>query len=164
MYFTEVLKTAVNKKPEGTKSAAVYDLNLKSGEERVLRMRLTRDDLVMDDPFSAEFEQICTLRKREADEFYESKVDPGLSADERRVLRQASAGLLWTKQFYYYVVEDWLEGDDPANPLKRTHPRNRDWKHLFNRNILSVPDKWEYPWYAAWDSAFHMIPFANHLI
>jgi hypothetical protein len=136
-------------------------LNLSAGEERVIRLRLTRDDLVSENPFSSQFEELCTQRKQEADEFYDSKVDPGLSADERRVLRQASAGLLWTKQFYYYVVDEWLEGDDPANPIKRTHPRNRDWTHLINKNILSVPDKWEYPWYAAWDSAFHMIPFAN---
>jgi len=161
MYFAEGLKSAVNTKPQGTKSVAVYDMNLSAGEEQVIRLRLTREDLVSENPFSNQFEELRIQRKQEADEFYDSKVDPGLSADERRVLRQASAGLLWTKQFYYYVVDDWLEGDDTANPIKRTHPRNRDWTHLFNKNILSVPDKWEYPWYAAWDSAFHMIPFAN---
>jgi hypothetical protein len=102
-------------------------------------------------------------RIREADEFYEERLPSGLSEDEARVVRQAYAGLLWSKQFYHYIVADWLEGDpgQPPPPASRASGRNADWVHLYNRDIISMPDKWEYPWYAAWDLAFHMIPFAR---
>lgn len=114
-------------------------------------------------PFGDHFEKSLQKRIDEANEFYEVPQLEELSVDERRLKRQADAGLLWTKQFYHYVVEDWLNGD-PNGPVfedNRKWYRNRDWKHLFNRDVLSMPDKWEYPWFAAWDTAFHMIPMAN---
>ena len=88
---------------------------------------------------------------------------PSLKGDDCQIARQAYAGLLWSKQFYHYVVEDWLEGDpETPPPPERARPgRNSDWPHLFSRDVLSMPDKWEYPWFAAWDLAFHMIPFAR---
>src|SRR5581483_9937626 len=102
-------------------------------------------------------------RIREADAFYADRIPPQLSAEERRVARQAYAGLLWTKQFYHYIVKDWLAGDpeQPAPSATRTEGRNRDWTHLHCRDVISMPDKWEYPWYAAWDLAFHMLPLAR---
>ena len=110
-----------------------------------------------------EFDQVFQDRIREADEFYAARLPGGLSEDEARVVRQAYAGLLWSKQFYHYIVRDWLEGDaeQPPPPASRASGRNADWVHLYNRDIISMPDKWEYPWYAAWDLAFHMIPFAR---
>ncbi|WP_240928073.1 MGH1-like glycoside hydrolase domain-containing protein [Thalassoroseus pseudoceratinae] len=146
---------AVNVAPRGTKSALVYAMHIPAGESVELQLRLTREGQLTDQPFGEEFERVFRDRIEEADAFYEAKVASGLTVDEKRVLRQASAGLLWTKQFYYYIIKEWLD------EAPRTVVRNRDWKHLFNRDVISVPDKWEYPWYAAWDSAFHMIPFAN---
>jgi hypothetical protein len=106
---------------------------------------------------------VYELRRREADDFYRERMPEALPETHRAVVRQAYAGLLWSKQFYHYVVREWLEGDpeQPAPPGSRRHGRNHDWPHLFNRDIISMPDKWEYPWYAAWDLAFHMIPFAQ---
>jgi hypothetical protein len=100
---------------------------------------------------------------READEYYQHVLPEGLGPDEAAVARQAYAGLLWSKQFYHYVLKDWVAGDpaQPAPPPSRTHGRNREWRHLYNRDVISMPDKWEYPWYAAWDLAFHMIPMAH---
>src|SRR5262249_57230174 len=100
-------------------------------------------------------------RREEADEFYATIIPAHLSADARNVMRQSLAGLLWSKQFYHYDVGRWLDGD-PGNPPPevRRLGRNRDWRHVYNEDVISMPDKWEYPWYAAWDLAFHMIPFA----
>ena len=100
---------------------------------------------------------------QEADKFYQALLPATMSDDDRRTSRQAYAGLLWSKQFYHYVVEDWLEGDknEPQPPLSRKQGRNSDWPHLYNRDVISMPDKWEYPWYAAWDLAFHTIPLAH---
>ena len=112
--------------------------------------------------FGDGFEAIFALRQKEADEFYDSRIPKDLSEDARHVMRQAYAGMLWCKQFYHYDVHTWLEGD-PAGPdlrPKRLHGRNKDWTHLYNDDIISMPDKWEYPWYAAWDLAFHCIPLA----
>jgi len=105
---------------------------------------------------------ILGTRKREAEEFYASVIPTTLSADARNVMRQALAGMLWSKQFYHYVVRDWLEGDpaQPAPPRERKNGRNADWGHLYNADVISMPDKWEYPWFAAWDLAFHCIPLA----
>src|SRR4029453_12585725 len=113
-------------------------------------------------PFGPAFDEMIATRRREADEFYEAVTPPELSPDARSVMRQAFAGLLWSKQFYHFDVSRWLRGD-PAGPppaLERCDGRNSRWTHLYNDDILSMPDKWEYPWYAAWDLAFHTIPFA----
>ncbi|MCA8995341.1 MAG: glucosidase, partial [Planctomycetaceae bacterium] len=163
LYLIKGMKDALNATPEGTKSAAYYILSVPARSQITIRLRLCREDLAPDVPFGSSFEDTFDLRKQEADAFYDLKVDAGLTIDERRVLRQANAGLFWTKQFYYYSVNDWLN-HGPERPIfdKINHlPRNGDWGHLFNRDVISMPDKWEYPWYAAWDSAFHMIPFAH---
>ncbi len=109
------------------------------------------------------FDAIFAARIAEADAFYEQRIPKNLDADQRLVSRQAYAGLIWTKQFYHYVVDAWLDGDSagPSIPDHRKHGRNHDWRHLFNRDVISMPDKWEYPWYAAWDLAFHMLPMAR---
>ena len=109
-----------------------------------------------------DFEEIFARRQREADEFYESLEPSALGPEHRAVHRQALAGMLWTKQFYHYIVEQWLEGDpaQPTPPAERKHGRNARWRHLFNERVMSMPDKWEYPWYASWDLAFHCIPLA----
>eukprot|EP00049_Salpingoeca_infusionum_P002430 m.56755 g.56755 ORF g.56755 m.56755 type:complete len:1044 (+) comp11577_c0_seq1:227-3358(+) len=111
--------------------------------------------------FDARFEELLRARIQEADEFYASRVHAS-NAEHLLIQRQAFAGLLWSKQFYFYVVKQWLDGDtkQPTPPESRKHGRNRDWPHLYNRDIISMPDKWEYPWYATWDLAFHMVPMA----
>ncbi|MBL8211549.1 MAG: glucosidase [Bryobacterales bacterium] len=141
----------------GSKAAGHYTIHLDPGAERVLHLRLCRrDSPPLDIP--AIFDQ----RIAEADDFYHSFQRTDISDDARNVQRQAFAGMLWSKQFYHYVIEDWLRGDpgQPPPPISRRGARNSEWKHLFNADIISMPDKWEYPWYAAWDHAFHMIPFA----
>ena len=111
---------------------------------------------------SQEFDEIFELRRHEADEFYKTVIPADLSEDNRSVMRQALGGLLWSKQFYHYVVEQWLEGDpgQPPPPTERLSGRNHEWGHLYNADVISMPDKWEYPWYAAWDLAFHCVPLA----
>ena len=155
---------AVNPELQGTKSAFVYRLRLDAGASTILRLRLVREDhgepATMD---QKAFEEVFALRQREADAFYGERIPESFNEDERNVSRQAYAGLLWTKQFYYYVSERWFEGDpaQPKPPQERLKGPNSDWRHLFCRDILSMPDKWEYPWFAAWDTAFHMIPMAE---
>ncbi len=163
-YLAHGEQDAINPAPEGTKAAFVYRLNVKSKESVVLRLRLVREDesditAIDKDSFEATF----ALRKKEADDFYATRIPSTFNDDERNVSRQAYAGLIWSKQFYYYVSERWLAGDpaQPAPPEERLKGANSDWKHLFCRDILSMPDKWEYPWFAAWDTAFHMIPMAE---
>ncbi|NRA39796.1 MAG: glucosidase [Planctomycetes bacterium] len=154
-------KDAVNPKHIGSKAAFVYKLDLAAQSSQVIRLRLYKGSK-KSNPFS-DFETILSDRQHEADHFYDSIIDPVHAERERQVMRQAYAGLLWSKQFYYYVVKEWLRGDSlqPTPPSDRDHGRNHDWTHLYNRDIISMPDKWEYPWYAAWDLAFHMIPFAK---
>jgi hypothetical protein len=155
----------VNPARYGTKMAAVYRLNLPPGGQARLRLRLTEvtaeNDLALRAPFG-DFESVLIGRRAEADAFYEAKAGP-LPPDQRNVVRQAYAGLLWTRQLYEYDVTAWLEGDpaQPAPPASRRSGRNADWVHLYNRDVISMPDKWEYPWYASWDLAFHMLPFAR---
>ncbi|HEX2220720.1 MAG TPA: hypothetical protein VHG35_18120, partial [Gemmatimonadales bacterium] len=155
--------SAVNPAEEGTKAALHYVLSVPAGEERVVRLRLSRREAGGARVMGAELDRLFDDRIRETDEFYRERLPKGASEDERRVLRQGYAGLLWSKQFYNYVVRDWLDGDpaQPGAPDSRREGRNADWSHVFNRDVISVPDKWEYPWYAAWDLAFHMIPFAR---
>ena len=162
-----VLRTgdAVNAAQSGTKAAACYRLTLAPGESATVRLRLT--DIVPngDGParvLGREFDQMFVQRRQEADEFYDTVIPRHLSTDARNVMRQSFGGLLWSKQFYHYVVRDWLDGDpgQPPPPLERRSGRNREWSHLYNADVISMPDKWEYPWYAAWDLAFHCVPLA----
>ena len=162
-YVLRGRKDAVNPAHEGTKAAALYHLNLAPGQVVTLKFRLASGDLAPEKAFDDSFEQIFAQRIQEADTFYAGWEAESTSDPERQVIRQAYAGLLWSKQFYYYAVRDWLEGDpaQPSPPAARWQGRNHEWLHLFNRDLVSMPDKWEYPWYAAWDLGFHMIPFAQ---
>ena len=160
-YVVNGNRQAVKPGQTGTKAAAHYKFTLPPGGEITIRMRLT-DDPHAATIVNADFDAVFADRIREADDFYATLIPADLSADARNVMRQAFAGLLWSKQFYHYVVRDWLNGDPghPAPPASRLKGRNHDWLHLYNADIISMPDKWEYPWYAAWDLAFHTIPLA----
>jgi hypothetical protein len=151
---------AVNPAQTGTKVAAHYPLEVAPGQTAVVRLRLS-DDGRLEEPF-ASFEEVVAQRVEEADDFYQHITPFPLPDDMRNVQRQAFAGLLWSKQFYYYWVQEWLKGDpaEPPPPPERRHGRNKDWWHLNAGDILSMPDKWEFPWFAAWDLAFHTIPLA----
>jgi hypothetical protein len=144
----------------GTKAALHYVLDVPAGGSREVRLRLCNER--HDRPF-ASFAKYVSVRRREADRFYAAIHHERLTDDERAVQRQAFAGMLWSKQFYPYDVRSWLHGDDPAAappPAQRLRGRNRDWAHVATADIFSMPDKWEYPWFAAWDTAFHVIPLA----
>jgi len=162
-YLIDNEKNVIRRKRAGTKTAAYYKLRLPKRGEATIELRLSADAESPDLPFGPAFDDTFSRRRAECDRFYADKCPPALDAEERNVLRQAYAGLLSTKQFYHYVVKEWLDGDPAQPPVAphRRHGRNADWEHLFNRDVLSMPDKWEYPWFAAWDSAFHMIPFAG---
>jgi hypothetical protein len=155
----------VNPERIGTKAAVYYPLTIEGGSSQVVRLRLsgtTPDSAAPnhsdDPPFGAAFDAVMRERQREADAFYASIIPPSLNPDSSNVMRQALAGMLWSKQFYYYDLDRWLgeHGADPFKPL-RTPTRNEQWHHMYNANILSMPDKWEYPWFAAWDLAFHVL-------
>ena len=162
-YVVHGRRDAVMGTGAGTKAALHYVLSVPPGRPRVVRLRLTAEAAATGSPFDPEFDRVCEARRAEADAFYAARMPARLSAEARAVCRQAYAGLLWSKQFYHLVIRDWLQGDPalPAPPASRRCGRNSDWGHLYNRDVLSMPDKWEYPWYAAWDLAFHMIPFAR---
>ncbi len=151
----------VNSDGVGTKTAAHYSLDVPAGGTVALRARLA-PSASPDGPFGSGFDAALAARRAEADEFYGAVLPADRSADCRLVMRQAAAGLLWSKQFYHLDVRRWLAGDpaQPAPPPLRKVGRNHQWEHLYNEDVISMPDKWEYPWYAAWDLAFHMIPFA----
>jgi hypothetical protein len=181
-------KAAVNPGQVGTKMAALYRLALSAGESVTLKLRLTDMEplAAMDsnspmvgamnapgfgeraegvpgtNDFGAGFDAVFAKRQKEAAEFYNSRVAKGLSSDANLVMRQAFAGMMWNKQFYHYDVRTWLDGDPagPPPPKERLQGRNHDWTHLYNDDVISMPDNWEYPWYAAWDLAFHTIPIA----
>jgi hypothetical protein len=159
-YVVSGEEEAINPDKEGTKVSAWYRKTVEPGQEVVLNFRLTDKDL--EQPF-ADFEALYTQRLREADEFYDEIQKVVKNKHLRDIQRQAYAGMMWSKQFYYFNIEEWLEGDPGqyAPPAQRKTGRNSDWKHLSNSNIISMPDKWEYPWYAAWDLAFHTIPIAR---
>jgi mannosylglycerate hydrolase MGH1-like protein len=163
-YVVRGRRDALSSAPEGTKAAALYRLEIPAGGEVRLRLRLSAEaDAPASEPFGRAFERVLEDRIAEADAYYATRLPAELSEEERRVARQAYAGLLWSKQFYHLSVEDWLEGDpaQPPPPPARRKGRNADWQHLYNRDVISMPDKWEYPWYAAWDLAFHMVPMAR---
>ncbi len=153
---------AVNPARTGTKAAANYTLTIGPGESAIVRLRLTDRSFEATEKAFDAFDEIFHARLTEADEFYRQVIPAELSDDARSVMRQSLGGLLWSKQFYHYVIEEWLEGDPahPAPPAARKQGRNREWKHLHNADVISMPDKWEYPWYAAWDLAFHCVPLA----
>ena len=163
-YVVHGVKEAVNPEQAGTKMAALYPLTIDPGETTTVRLRLTdkKGRGTGEPPFGPAFDQIFMDRQREADEFYGTVIPLTLSADARNLMRQSFAGMLWSKQFYHYVVQDWVEGDPafPPPPPERKLGRNREWTHLYNADVISMPDKWEYPWYAAWDLAFHCLPLA----
>ncbi|MBL8232432.1 MAG: glucosidase [Bryobacterales bacterium] len=148
--------SAVNPASQGTKAAVHVIWEVPPGETRELCFRLTNDRRPVD------FGQVFSEREREAGEFYDTVIPRDAGREEQQVMRQAFAGLLWSKQFYHYVHREWIDGDpgQPPPPQGRKHGRNRDWGHLYNADVISMPDKWEYPWYAAWDLAFHCVPLA----
>jgi hypothetical protein len=152
---------AVNPSQEGTKTAAHYRMVLRPGESAIVRLRLTDREL-RESPFGKGFDARIAQRAQEAEEFYATVIPEKLSGDARGVMRQALGGMLWSKQWYHYDVRRWVEGDpsQPPPPSERKHGRNREWTHLYNDDVISMPDKWEYPWYAAWDLAFHTIALA----
>jgi hypothetical protein len=155
-YLIDAEKTAVNAEMHGTKACLDYSLRIKAGGSNVLRLSLTPGGPIED------VEAIVAARKNEADEFFASIHPLRASQEERQIQRQALAGLLWSKQFYFFDVNQWLAGDNPKAPPpeSRRHGRNRHWRHLNSMRILSMPDKWEYPWFAAWDLAFQSISLA----
>ncbi|HVM32442.1 MAG TPA: glucosidase [bacterium] len=146
---------------EGTKAAFHFAFSIPPGGQKIVRLRLSKDDPAA--PFGAAFDQVFEDRWKESEAYYDLKITPGLAPADQEVAKQASAGLLWSKQYYYYFVKQWLEGDPAQPPVDegRQKGRNRDWGHFGAEDVFSMPDKWEYPWFAAWDLAFHMIPFAR---
>jgi hypothetical protein len=154
---------AVNPKQRGTRAAAYYQLLIPPAGQASIQLRLHAEEEATAEPFGPGFDQVFVDRIREAEAFYTAHIPVRLRPAEFQVARQAYAGLLWTKQFYHYVIKEWLGGDpeQPPPPVARQQGRNHDWTHLYNRDVISMPDKWEYPWYAAWDLAFHMLPFSR---
>lgn len=159
-YLINRRRTAINWAQSGTKAAAHYHGILQPGETRQVRLRLTNS--VNEAPFS-DFDAILQRRITEADEFYASISSANISDEAHAIQRQALAGMLWSKQLYYYDIEQWLVGDPdtPPPPPERHKIRNGSWRHLHNFDVISMPDKWEYPWYATWDTAFHCLPLVT---
>jgi len=159
---------AVNPHRTGTKAAAHYRLTIPPGKSDIVRLRLTpvapgglgKAYGSRDGVFGKHFEEIMEARRKEANEFYGSVIPRSLGADAASVMRQALAGMLWSKQYYYFDVNRWLEerGSNPYLPASKKAPRNEHWHHMYNSEVISMPDKWEYPWFAAWDLAFHVLP------
>ncbi|HYJ03597.1 MAG TPA: hypothetical protein VEX43_00560, partial [Chthoniobacterales bacterium] len=181
-FIVQGRREAVNPECVGTKAAAHYAFTIQPGASEVVRLwfgrvgETVKEELsdepgempehvclpVLDRKAFENFESVFQSRKLEADEFYDALEPASLSAEHKLIHRQALAGMLWSKQFYHYVIEDWLQGDpgQPAPPPERKRGRNAEWRHLYNERVMSMPDKWEYPWYAAWDLAFHCLPLA----
>ncbi|HEY4595110.1 MAG TPA: glucosidase, partial [Thermoanaerobaculia bacterium] len=162
-YLIEGRSDAVNPAGEGTKAALCYRLDLPPGGEAVLHFRLTAEGSWAAKAFGDDFGRVFDARIAEADAYYAARIEPGLSADGKRIARQSFAGLFWSKQLYHFVVKDWLEGDpgQPPAPPERWNGRDANWLHLHSRDVISMPDTWEYPWWAAWDLAFHTLVFAK---
>jgi len=155
-------REAVNPAREGTKVSAHYQLSIGAGQSQVIRLRLCKaSSSQKQEPFGKQFEAVFAERLREADAFYESITPPSISKDAANVMRQALAGMLWSKQFFFFDGDTWLS-EHHSNPLHSGYKqaRNSEWFHMLNEDIISMPDKWEYPWYAAWDLAFHTLPLS----
>ncbi|HXX41593.1 MAG TPA: hypothetical protein VEI58_04935 [Chthoniobacterales bacterium] len=153
---------AVNPAQTGTKAAAHYQFKIPPQETISIRLRLARAGSKTSVEAFSDFDAIFNLRRTEADQFYNDLAPQSLTDEHRAIQRQAFSGLLWNKQFYHYIVEQWLDGDpgQPPPPNERQFGRNSDWRHLYNERVMSMPDKWEFPWYASWDLAFHCLPLA----
>ncbi len=165
-YIVHGQQGAVNPEQKGTKAAAHYRITVQPGASQVIRLRLTGSAPGTVAPGNgksikpfADFDDALEIRHKEADEFYDTVIPRSLNADQANVMRQALAGMLWSKQFYHYDVDKWLEerGSDPFKENHKQAPRNEHWHHMYNGDVISMPDKWEYPWYAAWDLAFHVL-------
>jgi hypothetical protein len=164
-YLVQGDRDAINPARRGSKAAALYRLDVPAGGSAVVRLRLSAPPppgATSGVPFGAGFETEFSQRIRETDEFYSGFASPEVSVDGWNVQRQAAAGMLWSKQYYHYDVARWLKGDpsEPPPPQQRWNGRNHNWQHLYNADVISMPDKWEYPWYAAWDLAFHCVTLA----
>ncbi|MFZ1975862.1 MAG: hypothetical protein WAU89_23675 [Candidatus Acidiferrales bacterium] len=166
-YVVNGERGAVNPAMTGTKSAAHFSARIAPGQSWTIRLRLSDQDLSqiqapVKNSFGPSFNEVFKQRKKEADEFYEKRIDANISDDARHVQRQAFAGLLWCRQTYHYDVRRWLAGDStqPKPDPSRNDGRNHEWTHLYNSDVISMPDKWEYPWYASWDLAFHCVSLA----
>lgn len=160
-YIVHGCQAAVNPAKRGTKVAAHFQLNVPPGQCQTVRLRLcdATPNGRRNAAFGSHFDEVLQQRRNEADEFYASITPPSFDADQASVMRQALAGMLWTKQFYHYDVDRWLEerGAAPFGSDRKAAPRNEHWHHMYNGDVISMPDKWEYPWYAAWDLAFHVL-------
>ena len=161
-YLIRARTDAVNPIEEGTKAAAHYTLAVGAGTTAIVRLRLSREDLAAKRKPFLDFDRVFEARRREADDFYATVVPDRLCEDSQGIMRQALAGMLWSKQWFHFDVRRWLEGDptQPPPAPERRRGRNAEWTHLYNDDVVSMPDKWEYPWYAAWDLAFHTIALA----
>jgi hypothetical protein len=159
-YVVAGRQEAVNPNRTGTKAAAHYQVNVGAGATSVIRLRLS--DTAAGNPFGSQFDQIIEQRRREADAFYKTITPARVGEDEANVMRQALAGMLWSKQYFFYDVDKWLE-EHRADPLldETAQVRNREWFHLISDHVISMPDKWEYPWFAAWDLAFHTLALST---
>ncbi len=159
-YIVNNQQGVVNPEKVGTKAAAHYQVTVGGGKSATIRLRLI-NATSSGNPFGSQFDEIFKTRQQEADAFYSAITPASFNDDQRNVFRQALAGMLWGKQYYNYDIEEWLaeRGSDPLSPGKRPAPRNDQWFHMVNADVISMPDKWEYPWYAAWDLAFHIHPF-----
>jgi hypothetical protein len=154
-YIVHGRRDAVNPKQSGTKTAAHYHVTVPSGSSETIKLRLTPGK----GELGEKFDKTMQARRADADAFYAGVIPKSLNADEASVMRQALAGMLWSKQYYYFDLNRWLEerGSDPYSPSRKAAPRNEHWHHMYNADVISMPDKWEYPWYAAWDLAFHVL-------
>jgi hypothetical protein len=153
---------AVSPEKKGTKVAAHYKMNLAAGQSKVIRLRLSKSSPEQKGKaFGKQFDEVFANRLHEADEFYKSVTPPSVGEEEAKVMRQALAGMLWSKQFFFFDGDNWLD-EHQSNPLHSGYKssRNSEWFHMLNQDIISMPDKWEYPWYAAWDLAFHALPLS----
>ncbi|PWT89429.1 MAG: glucosidase, partial [Acidobacteria bacterium] len=161
-YIVSSALDAVNPKKTGSKASAHYNLTIPPFSSVSVRLRFSDQDMSETKAFDDSFDQTFSTRIQEADNFYDQVIPEFLSDDAKKVMRQSFAGMLWSKEFYYYEISRWLAGDPlmPKPPAERHKGRNNQWTHLYNADVISMPDKWEYPWYAAWDLAFHCIPLA----